>query len=108
MARQYTVTSMEVLPQLDAHSDVVIKLNFTYGDAEASLAGSCSLPAPEGPFVPLDQVSKATALQWLLANCPNTTEQFDAQLDREIAEKANEPFIYDWEEPEAVAEDPDA
>lgn len=99
MSRTYDVTSMEVLPQLDAHSDVVIKLNFTYGDTEASLKGECLLPPPEGTFLPLESISKATALQWLLANCPNTTAEFDAQLDREIAEKANEPFEYDWSEP---------
>lgn len=102
MSRTYDVTSMEVLPQLDAHSDVVIKLNFTYGDANASLKGGCSLPAPEGTFIPLKSISKATALQWLLANCPNTTEQFDAQLDREIAERNNRPFEYDWSEPDPV------
>jgi hypothetical protein len=99
MTRSYDVTSMEVLPQLDAHSDVVIKLNFTYGDASASLKGSCSLPAPEGTFLPLESISKATALQWLLANCSNTTEEFDANLDAQIAAKANRPFVYDWTEP---------
>lgn len=99
MNRNYAVTSLEVLPKLGEHDDVVIKLNFTYGDAEASLKGSCFLPAPEGTFLPLESISKAIALQWLLENCPNTTEEFDAQLDREIAEKANEPFEYNWAEP---------
>lgn len=99
MARFYDVTSMEVLPKLDNNSDVVIKLNFIYGDAEASLVGFYRLPAPSGDFLPLDQISKETALEWLLANCPNTTEQFDAQLDAEIARKANQPFVYNWIEP---------
>jgi hypothetical protein len=90
---------MEVLPQLDAYSDVVIKLNFTYGDAEASLQGSCSLPAPEDTLVPLESVSKELALEWLLEHCPNTTEEFDAQLDKEISDKLNEPFIYNLSEP---------
>jgi hypothetical protein len=107
MTRTYNVTSMEVLPKLDAHSDVVIKLNFTYGDAEASLQGSCSLPVPEGEFVPLDSISKELALEWLLANCPNTAEEFDAQLNRELAEKANEPFVYNWAEP-TPEEEPEA
>jgi hypothetical protein len=99
MTRTYDMTSMEVLPQLDAHTDVVIKLNFTYGDAEASLNGSCTLVQPENEFLPLDQISKETALSWLLDQCLNTTEEFDSQLDRELAEKANEPFVYDWSEP---------
>lgn len=99
MTRTYEVTSMEVLPQLDAHTDVVIKLNFTYGDSADKIGGSVILPAPEGEFLPLESISKATALSWLLANCPNTTAEFDARLDREIAEKANEPFEYDWSEP---------
>jgi hypothetical protein len=96
MTRTYNVTSMEVLPQLDDHTDVVIKLNFTYGNAEASLVGSCTLVQPENEFLPLDQISKETALSWLLDQCPNTTEEFNTQLDRELAEKANEPFVYDW------------
>jgi hypothetical protein len=107
MSRFYTVTSMEVLPQFDAHSDVVIKLNFTYGDAEAFLSGSCSLPAPKDTLVPLESVSKELALEWLLANCLNTTEEFDAGLDAQIAEKANEPFVYDWAEP-TPEEEPEA
>jgi len=100
MTRFYNVTSMEVLPNLDAYSDVVIKLNFTYGNAEASLRGQCELTPPglSSPFLPLESISKATALQWLLENCLNTTEEFDANLDAQIAEKANEPFIYDWYE----------
>jgi hypothetical protein len=100
MSRTYDVTSMEVLPKLDAHTDVVIKLNFTYGDAEASLRGSCTLTQPEGEFLPLDQISKETALSWLLSQCPNSTEEFDTQLDRELAERANEPFVYYWSEEE--------
>ena len=101
MARAYDVTSMEVLPKLDAQSDVVIKLNFTYGDAAASLRGACELTPPESgaPFLPLDSISKETALSWLLEQCPNTTEEFDAQLDRELEMKANKPFEYDWYEP---------
>jgi hypothetical protein len=96
MTRAYDVASMEVLPQLDDHTDVVIKLNFTYGDTGAFLRGSCTLVQPEGSSLPLDQISKEIALSWLLDQCPNTTEQFDAQLDRELAEKTNEPYIYDW------------
>ena len=97
MARTYDVTSMEVLPKLDAHSDVIVRLNFTYGDEEASLSGFCDLhqPTEESPYLPLESVSKETALSWLLAQCINTTEEFDAQLDRKLAEEKNEPFIYD-------------
>lgn len=95
-SRSYEVTSMEVLPKLDAFSDVVIKINFTYGDDRASLVGSCSLPAPEGQFIPLDSISKETALQWLLANCENTTEEFNEQLDAEIAADADRPYPYTW------------
>lgn len=106
MARSYEVTSMEVLPQLDAHSDVVIKLNFTYGDASDKIGGSVTLPAPEGDFIPLESISKATALSWLLANCPNTPEEMDAALNKKIARMRNQPFTYDWYEPEPAEEDP--
>jgi hypothetical protein len=97
-ARNYQVTSIEVLPKLDAHDNVVIKLNFTYGNAEASLQGSCSLPTPQGSLVPLESVSKELALEWLLGNCPNTAEEFDANLDAQIAKAANTPFVYVWTE----------
>lgn len=105
MARTYEVTSMEVLPQLDAHTDVVIKLNFTYGDSADKIGGSCTLPAPEGEFLPLESISKATALSWLLANCPNTTEELDAGLDKKIAEMADQPFSYDWYVPDNPEEE---
>ncbi len=100
MTRSYDVTSMEVLPQLDGNTDVVIKLNFTYGDDEASLHGNCQLTPPESGsgFLPLESITKATALSWLLEQCPNTTEEFDANLDAQIAAKANQPFVYNWAE----------
>ena len=94
---------MEVLPKLDDHADVVIRLNFTYGDADASLGGFCELNSPteKSSYLPLESISKETAVSWLLSQCINTTEEFDAQLDKELAEKSNEPFVYDWSEPEA-------
>lgn len=104
MTRTYNVTSMEVLPKLEGRENVIIKLNFTYGDDEASLQGSCLLPAPEGAFIPLDLISKELALKWLVAYCPNTTEEFDANLDAQIAEKTNELFVYDWSEPAPESE----
>ena len=96
MARTYDITSMEVLPKLNDYEQVVVRLNFTYGDALASLEGSCALPTPRDQFLPLDQISKDLALQWLLANCSNTTEEFDLQLDNEIKQKNNEAFVYTW------------
>ena len=98
MTRTYDVTSMEVLTQLDANTDVVIRLNFTYGDAKASLNGSCTIAQPEGSFLPLDQISKETALSWLLDQCPNSTEEFDSNLDAQIAKAVNAPFVYTWTE----------
>lgn len=95
-ARTYTVTSLTVLPHEDGYSDVVTAVKFTYGNEEASLGGSCPLPPPGIPFTPLAEVTKEQAMEWLLANCPNTTEQFDANLDAQIAYKANEPFEYEW------------
>jgi hypothetical protein len=95
MARVYTVTQMQVLPQLEGNTKVVIDLRFTYGDAEAMLNGSCPVPAPEGVLVPLESITQELAVKWLLEYCPNTTEEFDAQLDRELAEKKNPPFVYE-------------
>lgn len=100
MTRIYTVTSLEVLPTVDDFSDVVVGINFTYGDADNFLKGFCPIPLPEGSFVPLDSVSKELAMEWLLAYCPNTTEQFDAQLD--LQSVTNTSFIYDWPEPSEV------
>ena len=97
MTRSYTVTSMEVLPALEGYTNVVVKLNFTYGNTEASLQGYCSLTQPKGPFLPLDQISKEVSFSWLLDQCPNSTEEFDAQLDKKLAEKVNKPFVYTWE-----------
>lgn len=87
---------MEVLPQFDNYSNVVVRLNFTYGDDSAALSGSCLLPPPSDDFVSFDNISKEIALDWLRHNCPNTTEEFDAQLDSEITQKKNPSFYYNW------------
>jgi hypothetical protein len=89
---------MEVIPLLDNFSNVVVRLNFTYGNSEASLNGSCLIPTPDGEFVPLDSISKELALEWLLAHCPNSTQEFDANLDVKLAETAKAPFVYRWTE----------
>lgn len=81
---------------LDGFTNVVIRLNFTYGDAEVSLQGSCSLAQPNNEFLPLEQISKETAISWILNQCPNSTEEFNSQLDRELAKKNNKLFVYDW------------
>jgi len=96
MTRSYNVTSMEVLPAFRDHSNVVIKLNFVYGNAKISLQGSCSLPLPEGTIIPLESISQELALRWLLDNCPNTTEEFDADLDAQLVKTTNVPFLYMW------------
>jgi hypothetical protein len=96
MTRAYTVTSMEVLPQLNSYSDVVITIDFVYGDSQTSLNCSCCLPAPKDTFLPLESVTKEVALQWLLANCQNTTEELDSALDAKIFNVTNTPFVYDW------------
>lgn len=113
MSRSYTIQSLTVLPHKDDHSDVVITINFTYGDAELSLPGSCSLPAPGGDFIPLANISKEQAMGWLLEFCPNSTEEFDARLDAQAAAALNQPFTYDWGpvleltgEPEGATEAP--
>jgi hypothetical protein len=95
-ARTYTVTSLEVVPHEDGFTDVAIAIKFTYGNEVASLSGTCPLSSPGIPFTPLDEVTKEQAMEWLLACCPNTTEEFDANLDAQIAYKANEPFEYTW------------
>lgn len=101
MPRSFDITSVEVIPTLGNFHNAIIKINFTYGDAESHLVGSCHLPAPSRDFIPLDQVSKDTALEWLASNCPNTTEQFDLQLDLKNNQQNNQPFIYDWNNPAA-------
>lgn len=98
-SRAYEVTSMEVLPRLDAHSDVVIQLFFTYGTSEESLNGAVSLVAPQAgaPFLPLESVTKETALSWLMGVLRDEQKaELDEQLDAKIAEKSNVPYAYSW------------
>jgi hypothetical protein len=94
-ARTYTVTALEVVPQKDGFSDVATAIKFTYGNEEASLSGTCPLTEPGTPFTTLDQITEEQAMSWLLELCPNTTEEFDANLDAQIAYKANEPYEYE-------------
>ena len=99
-ARAYTVTYLTVIPSQGEYSDVVTHVHFTYGNEVASLIGICPLPAAGVPFIPLDEVTKEQAMQWLLAYCPNTTAEFDANLDSQIAYAENTPYDYEWPAPQ--------
>lgn len=97
MAREFQVTSLKVVPNLDNKTDVVTEIQFTYGDSGTFLKGSCVVPVPGDTFIPLESISKEKALEWLTQCLPNTTEEFDKEIDRRIAARTNVPYIHDWE-----------
>lgn len=82
MAREYKVTSMQVAKNLNDKTDVVTKIDFSYGDATNFLTGFCVLPEPGDSFIQLNSISNEMALEWLKQHLKNTTEEFDAQLDK--------------------------
>lgn len=105
MARSFEITSLEVSPQYNAEGatfpDVVISINFRYGEGENLVSGSCPLNPhePDGSFLPLESVSKELALQWLLACNRLNKSALDQQLDYLVQLEKNPPFEYNWTDP---------
>lgn len=124
MTRQFNVASMEVVPKLDSHDDVVITIRAIYGDSRASNFFNVQLNPPGPNYIPISSITKELALEWLLAKVdepvykwdtdeegepiqvPGQTlrEEFDKMLDKQIALAADQPYSYGWDTEEAPAE----
>lgn len=114
MAREFNVASMEVMPKLDGHDDVVVIISALYGDTEASMPVEVPLDAPGSAFTPLSSVTPEVALQWLIAKVneptvikerndegeivdvpgPTLLDQFNETLDR--VSNREKPYTYGW------------
>lgn len=102
MARIFKVTSMEVQPKLGAKSDVVISLEFTYGDDQHSTGGLLELEPPGDSFLPIESITEQVALEWLLATVGNRTDEYDHAIQKDIDAKNNVPYVVNLTPPKAV------
>ena len=75
----YNITSYTV--QNDA---AVIDCRWTYTTEDGSVGGNHVLATPAGT-APATDLTEEVLVGWLVAQLPNTSEEFDAQIAREKA-----------------------
>ena len=90
----FTLVSVEVEPVRGTNTDVIVSINYTYGDSQINLKGNCPLPDPDANIIPLSTITRSQALDWLVAYCPETTASLDARLAGLTAHAAAAKYIY--------------
>ena len=90
----FTLVSVEVEPTRGANTNVVVSINYTYGDSLVNLKGNCPLPNPDDSFIPINTLTRSQVLDWLVAHCPESTTSLDARLAGLTTYQANTKFIY--------------
>lgn len=93
----FTLVSVEVEPIKGAYTDVIVSINYTYGNSSINLKGNCPLPDPEANFVPISTITRSQVLDWLVAHCPESTDSLDARLAALTAYATNTKYI--WQVP---------
>lgn len=89
MARSYVVSTL----YNNADYSLLIAMDWTYGDpAEGVSKGGRHTLSEEAQVSPVG-LTQAQLVEILVADLPNTTEEFDASIDAELARKAEEESI---------------
>ena len=77
----YNITSYTV-----QNEGTVIDCRWTYTTADGSVGGKHVLATPAGT-APATDLTEEVLVGWLVAQLPNISEEFDAQIAREKAER---------------------
>ena len=93
----FTLVSVEVEPVRGLNTDVIVSINYTYGDAQINLKGNCPLPDPDANIIPLSTITRSQVLDWLVAHCPESTASLDARLAAVTGHSTNTKYI--WQVP---------
>ena len=84
----YNITSYTVQSE-----GTVVDCNWTYTTADGSVGGKHVLATPAG-VAPAAGLTEEVLVGWLVAQLPNTSDEFDAQIAREKAERvASETLV---------------
>ena len=77
----YNITSYTVQSE-----GTVVNCNWTYTTADGSVGGTHVLATPAG-VASAAGLTEEVLVGWLVAQLPNTSEEFDAQIAREKVER---------------------
>lgn len=94
----WTITQMQVKPQEEGFTDVVIIANWQCSGQQddpvggAASFGSCEFPLPEGTFTPYADLTQEQVLGWCWSNGVNQTD-VEAQVQAKIDALLNPPVI---------------
>ena len=106
----WKITNLEIQKQSQSFTDVVIKVHWEvsdeYVDSEqvsqkVRYYDVCTLPAPEGDFVPLEELTEAEVLEWIFAN--GVDKDFAEGKVTEKIDRLNNPPVYNFQFTEDVA-----
>jgi len=97
----WKITNLEIQKQGESFTDIVIKAHWQVEKDGVRYYDVCTLPAPEGDFVPLDQLTEAEVLEWIFAN--GVDKDFaEGKVEAKIEKLANPP-VYNFQFTEDVA-----
>jgi hypothetical protein len=91
----FTLVSVEVEPIREANTNVVVSINYTYGDSQTNIKGNCPLPNPDANFIPISTLTRGQVLDWLVEHCPESTSSLDSRLAGLTSHIANTKYIYE-------------
>ena len=86
----WNIYNLEVKKQHEDLTDLVIKAHWEVSKDGVRIYDVCTLPLPEGEFIPLDQLTMAQVLYWVWSNGVDK-DAIEAKVEAKIEKLANPP-----------------
>lgn len=86
----WNIYNLEVQKIYEDFTDLVIKAHWEVSKDGVSIYNVCTLPLPEGEFIPLDQLTMAQVLYWVWSNGVDK-DAAEATIEAKIEKLANPP-----------------
>jgi hypothetical protein len=92
----WSIVRLDCFPQYDGRADVVSRVVWECSDSQnghsASASALCFVPPPNGAFVPYNQLTQQTVLDWIWANGVDKPS-VEARVAQDIERQANPPIL---------------
>ena len=102
----WNITQLEIAKQSEDFTDLVIKAHWEVSKEGVRYYDVCTLPLPEGDYIPLDELTIEQVLDWIWAN---GVDKYKAeQKVEEKIEKLNNPptYTYQFQDTDGVVVEP--
>ena len=101
----WKITNLEIQKHGESYTDIVIKAHWQVELGEVRYYDVCTLPAPEGDFVPLEDLTQQQVLDWVWANGVSKFKAEQKVLAK-IEKLANPPIYSQQFDEEAITVTP--